>query len=130
MKTVKQTRREARQLFRLCLVEGRLDEGRIRLVVDRVMKTRRRGYLGLLSHFRRLVTLERARYTALVESAVPLPDELRASVNAGLERTYGPGITTSFVHNPALIGGMRIKIGSDVYDGSVRAGLAALEKRF
>ena len=30
----------------------------------------------------------------------------------------------------ALIGGLRIRVGSDVYDGSVRAGLAALEKHF
>ena len=74
MKTIKQTRREARQLFRFCLIDGRLDEGRIRLVVDRAMKTRHRGYLALLSHFRRLVKLEGSRYTALVESAVPLPD--------------------------------------------------------
>jgi len=130
MKTIKQIRREARQLFRLCLVDGRLDEGRARLVAERIMDTRHRGYVTLLSHFRRLVKLERARYTALVESAVPLPDELRATVNAGLERTYGPGIATSFVRNPALIGGMRIKVGSDVYDGSVRAGLASLEKSF
>ena len=43
---------------------------------------------------------------------------------------YGPGISTSFAHNPALIGGMRIHVGSDVYDGSVRAGLDALEKSF
>jgi F-type H+-transporting ATPase subunit delta len=130
MKTIRQTRREARQLFRLCLVNGRLDDGRTRLVLDRVMEARRRGYQALLSHFRRLVKLEIARYTALVESAVPLPEELRAGVKAGLERTYGPGVTTSFEHNPALIGGMRVKVGSDVYDGSVRAGLAALEKRF
>ena len=37
---------------------------------------------------------------------------------------------TIFGHRPALIGGMRIQVGSDVYDGSVRAGLAALEKKF
>jgi F-type H+-transporting ATPase subunit delta len=39
-------------------------------------------------------------------------------------------VSTSFAENPALIGGMRVKIGSDVYDGSVRAALEALEERF
>ncbi|HVP79079.1 MAG TPA: F0F1 ATP synthase subunit delta [Thermodesulfobacteriota bacterium] len=47
-----------------------------------------------------------------------------------MARAYGPGISASFVHNPGLIGGMRIKVGSDVYDGSVRARLAGLEKTF
>jgi F-type H+-transporting ATPase subunit delta len=61
---------------------------------------------------------------------MPLPEDLRASVQTGLARTYGPGISTSFAHNPELIGGMRIKVGSDVYDGSVRARLAELEKSF
>ena len=36
----------------------------------------------------------------------------------------------SFVENPSLIGGMRVRVGSDVYDGSVKAGLVALEKSF
>ena len=130
MKTTRQARQEAKQLFRLCLVNGRLDEGRTRLVVNRVIESGRRGSLAVLSHFQRLVRLEHARYTALIESAAPLPDELRVSVRSGLERVYGPGIATSFVQNPALIAGMRIKVGSDVYDGSVRARLAALEKRF
>jgi F-type H+-transporting ATPase subunit delta len=76
------------------------------------------------------VKLDLARHTAQVESAVPLPEDLRASVQAGLARTYGLGISASFAHNPGLIGGMRIKVGSDVYDGSVRARLAALEKGF
>ena len=35
-----------------------------------------------------------------------------------------------FAQNPALIGGMRIKVGSDVYDGSVQARLAALQESF
>jgi F-type H+-transporting ATPase subunit delta len=34
------------------------------------------------------------------------------------------------VLNPALIGGMRIQVSSDVYDGSVRAGLESLQKSF
>ena len=105
-----------------------VDESRTRQVVQRVIKAKRRGDLALLSHFRRLVKLECARHTAEVESAVPVPADLRASIQAGLARAYGPGISASFVHNPGLIGGMRIKVGSDVYDGSVRARLAGLEK--
>ncbi len=130
MKTTRQIKREAKRLFRLCLVNGLLDEGRARQVVQRVIQTKRRGGLALLSYFRRLVKLDSARQTAQVESVMPLPADLRASIQAGLARIYGPGISASFVHNPELIGGMRIKVGSDVYDGSVRARLAALEKGF
>jgi len=130
MKTNRQTKREAKRLFRFCLVNGLLDEARTRQVVQGIVDAKRRGGLALLSHFQRLVKLDLARRTAQVESAMPLPEDLRASVQAGLARTYGPGISASFAHNPGLIGGMRIKVGSDVYDGSVRARLAALEKGF
>ncbi len=130
MKTTRQTKREAKRLFRLCLVNGLLDEGCTRQVVQRIIDAKRRGGLALLSHFQRLVKLDCGRHIAEVESAMPLPADLRASIEAGLARTYGPGISASFAHNPALIGGMRIKVGSDVYDGSVRARLAALEKSF
>jgi F-type H+-transporting ATPase subunit delta len=130
MKTKRQTKRQAKRLFRLCLVNGLLDEGRTRQVVQRIVKANRRGGLALLSQFRRLVKLESAGHMAKVESAVPLPAELRDSIQAGLLRTYGPGISASFAQNPGLIGGIRIQVGSDVYDGSVRARLAALEKSF
>ncbi|HMK22682.1 MAG TPA: F0F1 ATP synthase subunit delta [Terriglobales bacterium] len=129
IRTSKQARRDAKQLFRLCLVDGRLDENRVRMAVQGVLQSRRRGYLTLLSYFQRLVKLDRARHTANVESAVPLPADLQASVRSGLEEMYGTGITTLFAHNPGLIGGMRVQVGSDVYDGSVQSELAALEKR-
>jgi len=130
MKTTKQTRREARQLFRLCLVNGSLDESRVRQVVERAIEGKRRGYVALLTHFERLVKLDRTRHTADVESAVPLPADFQASVQAGLQSVYGAGINILFAHRPALIGGMRIKVGSDVYDSSVRSKLAALERSF
>ncbi len=130
MKTIRQIKREAKRLFRLCLVNGSLDGGRTRKVVQRIIGDRRRGGLAVLSHFQRLVRLDCARHTAEVESAMPLPADLRARIEVGLARIYGPGIGASFAHNPGLIGGMRIKVGSDVYDGSVRARLAALEKGF
>ena len=130
MKTRRQIKREARRLFRLCLVNGLLDERRIQHVVQAVLASKRRGGYVLLANFLRWVKLDRARHTAEVESAAALPADLQASVVSGLGRLYGPGLSTSFAQNPTLIGGMRIRVASDVYDGSIRAGLAALEKRF
>src|SRR5262245_6507286 len=129
MKTSRQARRIARQLFDLCKVGGQVDPNRARRIAHRVAETRRRGSLAVLTDFVRLVRLDRDRHRALVESATALPDDLRNEVHANLARTYGARIETEFEVNPALIGGMRIKVGSDVYDASVRAKLAALEAR-
>jgi F-type H+-transporting ATPase subunit delta len=130
MKTIKQTKREAKRLFRLCFVNGLLDESRVRQVVQRIIEANRRGSRTLLQKFLYLMKLDRAWHTAEIESSLPLPDDLRASIQADLARLYGPGISALFAQNPALIGGMRVKVGSDVYDGSVKAGLDALEKSF
>jgi F-type H+-transporting ATPase subunit delta len=130
MRTIKQLRHEARQLFRLCLVKELLDEARVHQVVQQVLQVKRRDSFVLLSYFLRWVKLERSRHMAEIESATSLPADLQASVRANLERVYGPGMNTSYTINPALIGGMRIKVASDIYDGSVQAGLASLEKSF
>ena len=130
MKTPKQLHREAKQLFRLCLVGGLLDEARVREAVQMVLAANRRGGFVLLTYFRQLVKLERARHRAEVESASSLPASLQTTIVGNLERLYGPGMNTSFALNPALIGGMRIRVASDVYDGSVRGGLTSLEKSF
>jgi F-type H+-transporting ATPase subunit delta len=130
MKTARQAQREARQLFRLCLVNGSLDEARARRVVQRMLDRARPGGLSVLSRFGRLVRLDRLEHSAEVESAEPLTADLRASIHASLTRLYGQGMATSFAEDPTLIAGMRIKVGSDVYDGSVKGGLAALESRF
>jgi F-type H+-transporting ATPase subunit delta len=130
MKASKQARRDGLQLFRFCLIKGLLDEDRTRQVVQQIIAARPRGYLGTLSHFLRLVKLDCARHMAKVESALPLPGDLQTSVQTALAGLYGPGLATSFSDNLALIGGMRLQVGSDVYDGSVRGRLAALEKSF
>jgi F-type H+-transporting ATPase subunit delta len=130
MKSATEIKREAKHLFRLCFVNGSLDEDRVRGVLQGILGSKRRGSLPLAGQFQRLVSLDRLRHTAKVESAMPLSPELQANVHASLVRTYGPELKTSFAENPALIGGMRIKVGSDVYDGSIKAGLAALENSF
>ena len=129
MKSRVKARRAARALYRLCLVDGVLDAGRVRLVATRLAASRRRGALPVLLQFQRLVRLDTRRHTAVIETATPLPDAARASTASSLVQRYGSGLQTIFKENAALIGGMRVLVGSDVYDGSVRARLAALEAR-
>jgi F-type H+-transporting ATPase subunit delta len=129
MKVTKRTRKASRQLFQLCFVDGTLDDGRVRLVAKRLSESGARGSLSILSGFLRLVRLDRDRHLAVVESAASLTDDLRKSVQARLVMVYGAGLATSFRENADLIGGMRIKVGSDVYDGSIRRKLEALRAR-
>ena len=130
MKISKQARRDAKQLFRNCLVNGLLDENRVRQTVQLVLAQKPRGYLAIVSHFARLLKLDVARRTAKVESAIALPPALQETVKANLSRKYGAGCSLTFTQDPALIGGMRIQVGSDVYDGSVQARLAELQESF
>ena len=130
MKISKQARRDAKELFRSSIVNGVLDENRVRQVVSKVAEAKPRGFIGILTHFHRLVKLEVERRTAKVESAVPLSPEVQADVASRLGKIYGQGLNISFAQNPALLGGLRIKVGSDVYDGSVQARLENLMESF
>ena len=130
MKISKQARRDAKQLYQNCLVDGRLDDARVREAVKLVLEQKPRGWLATLTHFKRLVKLEVDRYTARVESPVPLDALEQGKVRAKVEEIYGTGLTFEFVQNTDLWGGLRVHVGSDVYDGSVEARLAALEQSF
>jgi len=102
----------------------------VRKVVKQVIVSGRRNSHAILAQLFRFVRLDQDRHTAKVESATPLSAELQAATRASLIRLYGPALATSFADRPSLIGGMRIQVGSDVYDGTVQSELAALERRF
>jgi F-type H+-transporting ATPase subunit delta len=107
-----------------------LDESLVRETVKTVIAKKPRGYVGILSHFQRLVRLDVERRSALVESATPLSEALTKSVKANLAQRYGQGVSVQFAVNPSLIGGLRVQVGSDVFDGSVKARLDELENNF
>lgn len=114
-------------MYRLCLVDGLLDESLARFVVQRTLEAGRHDGVGILGHFQRLVRLDRDRHTAHIESAVPLPADLRAQFEADVTRWFGRGVDAEFTENSELIGGVRMRVGSHIYDGSVRGRLAAIE---
>ena len=130
MKISKQAQRDARQLFRICQVNGLLDEKRVRLTLSLLAEKKPRGYLEILTRLHRLVKLNVEQHAAVVESATPLSAEAQAEVKSRLDDIYGAGLSFAFGENPALIGGLRIRVGSDLYDGSVKTRLDKLSQSF
>ena len=130
MKITKQARRGAKQLFQSCQVNGQLDNNRVRKAVQLLIEQKPRGYFAILQHIQRLVKLDEASRSARVESAVALGQAQRQDVRNSLNRLKGGNVTVEFATNPGLIGGMRVKIGDDVFDGSVKTRLTALSDNF
>lgn len=126
MKVSKQARRDGKTLFNACCVNGILDETRVRQAVTVVIAQKPRGYVSTLTHLQRLVKLDLERRTARVENAVESTPAQMESIKASLAQKYGPGMNVTFWVNPALLGGVKVKAGSDIYDGSVAGRLAAL----
>jgi F-type H+-transporting ATPase subunit delta len=130
MKISKLAQREARQLFRSCFVDGRLDEGRVRRAMTLLLEKKPRGFIEIMSRMHRLVKLELDQHTARVECAAPLDPAQQAHIAGQLKSLYGDGLDLTFAQNPSLIGGLRIQVGSNLYDGSVKARLELLEQSF
>ena len=127
MKISKEARRTSRQLFRACFEGGKLDENRVRSVVSLITDKKPRGYIAILENFTRLLRGETQRQSAIVESATPLSSDMRFQLNAGLTKKYGREMTLQFHEKPELLGGIRVKVGSDVWDGTVKARLENLK---
>ena len=130
MKSSKQSRRDAKQLFQSCQVDGALDEARVRQAVALLIEKKPRGYFGTLQELQRLVKLDVNNRSARVESAVALSEAQQQEVRASLGRLKGADVEVEFAENADLIGGMRVKLGDDVYDGSVKTRLSRLAESF
>jgi F-type H+-transporting ATPase subunit delta len=59
-----------------------------------------------------------------------LTDAQQQNIRESLGRLKDGEVTVEFAENAELIGGMRVKIGDDVFDGSVKTRLAALSESF
>jgi F-type H+-transporting ATPase subunit delta len=127
MKIPKDAKRNARRLFRGCFVNDVLDEARARAVVAAVVREKPRHFLAMLAVLQRLVRLEIARNTANIESATEIGADQRTAIQQRLQQVYHRPVAANFRVNPALIGGLRITVGSDVWDGSVAYRLESLK---
>ena len=129
MKINKETRQLARELLRSSFTDGQLDQGRISSLVKSLIEKKPRNYLKVLEAYKRLLRLEVEKRTATIETATELPPEAGAQIVANLKRKYGSDLAANFVVNKDLLGGMRIRVGSDVWDSSVRNRLHRLQQQ-
>lgn len=126
MKVNKEVRRIGKQLFRACFVDDQFDQKKALSLVQSVIAGRPRHYLAILSYFERLVRLESAKRTATILTSTTLEKKIEGEVRDEIKRRYPQVLRTDFAVDPALLGGMRIQVGSDVWDGTVRGRLNQL----
>ncbi len=129
MKINKEIRQLSRQLLRASFTDGQLDRGKISSLVQSLATKKPRHYLAILENYKRLIRLEVEKRHARIESAAELASEVKSRVLTNLQKKYSKDLTTEFVVNPQLLGGMRVRIGSDVWDGTVRSRLERLKQQ-
>ncbi len=129
MKINKEIRQLSRQMLRASFTDGQLDSGRIASLVESLIARKPRNCISILQNYRRLLRLEVEKRRARVETTSDLDQENSSKLIANLKKKYGEDLTTEFIVNPQLLGGMRIRVGSDVWDGTVRNRLERLQQQ-
>jgi len=128
MKIDRQSRQSAKKFFRACRKpDGSIDERSVREIIDLLAREKPRNYIAVMTQLCRLIELAVDESTVRIESALPLADR-GASVIADLEKRFGPASRTSYEENPALLGGLRIRRGNNIWDGSLSGRLNRLQQ--
>jgi len=126
MKVSKVAQSTARRIFRLCSQSGQMNEEHLRLAITKLTTEKPRDYRGMLQALRRLIRAEVAGKQVTVESATALDEATAVSLQTSLRQKYGEDLNFDFKTNPELLGGLRVRVGNDVFDGSVKARLQRL----
>jgi len=129
MKINKEIRQLSREMLRASFTDGQIDRGKITSLVESLIAKKPRRLVDILQYYKRLVRLEIEKRHARIESSTQVSPETSARIVENLKKKRGRDLTTEFVVNPDLLGGVRIRVGSDVWDGSVRDRLERLQKQ-
>jgi F-type H+-transporting ATPase subunit delta len=129
MKINKEVRQLSREMLRASFTDGQLDRGKIASLVQSLIARKPRHYIDVLQYYRRLLRLEIEKRNATIETADELRPGVKEQIVGNLKRKFGADLTTEFVVTPQLLGGMRVRVGSDVWDGSVRNRLERLQQQ-
>ena len=90
-------------------------------------QNRRLGQLGaVIRYFNLLAAHARGETTAEVTSAHPLNDDQVAALKANLAARLGRNVAVDLTVDPTILGGLVVKVGSQMIDGSIRTKLNTL----
>jgi F-type H+-transporting ATPase subunit delta len=106
------------------LLGGRAHPVTVRLVARLVAHPRGRSLEGGLEALSKLAAERRGRVVAVVTSAVPLSDQQRQRLGAALSKLYGRQVHLNLDVDPEVLGGISVRIGDEVIDGTVAKRLA------
>lgn len=81
----------------------------------------------IVAEFRRRLAAHRGEISAEVTSAEPLNDKHVSELKAALKAALGKDVALDTRVDPALIGGLIVKVGSRMIDGSLRTKLNSLK---
>lgn len=107
------------------LLEGKVSPTTYRLAVRLVANPRGRSVSAGLDEVGRQAAERRARLVALVTAAVPPTEEQRSRLSAALRSLYGKDVHLNVDLDPAVLGGLSVRIGDEIIDGTVATRLAA-----
>ncbi|KAF4406737.1 MULTISPECIES: F0F1 ATP synthase subunit delta [Streptomyces] len=111
------------------LLGGRANPVTERLVVRLVTQPRGRSLEGGLESLSKLAAERRNRMVAVVTTAVPLTDRQKERLAAGLAKLYGREMHLNLDVDPAVLGGISVRIGDEVIDGTVSDRLDEVSRR-
>jgi F-type H+-transporting ATPase subunit delta len=120
---------EHKQQLLDALLEGRITQPSLRLITQAAFHPRGRNLEASLEEYARLVAERRERLVAEVHVAADLSDDLRGRLAAALSAAYGHDVHLNVVLDPQVIGGMSVRIGDELIDGTMASRLAELRRR-
>ncbi|MDP2136780.1 MAG: F0F1 ATP synthase subunit delta [Candidatus Didemnitutus sp.] len=126
MAASKKTNLLAKQLFKLSLENGAVSPDRVHGVLGWIEKHAPRQALALLKVYHRQIATEFAKSRAIVEHAGPVTEATLKMIEGAMSQKYHRPITSHPQPNAALLAGLRVRIGSDVYESTVAGQLAEL----
>lgn len=130
MKVSKSQAAQARRIFSLCQVDGKIDGEKLRKAVTKISESKPRGYLELLTGLKRLIRLELESKQVTVTSAQDLDEETVGKLKKDLSSKYGDDLTFDFKTDASLLAGLKVRVGNDVWDGTVASRLKRLAETF
>lgn len=112
------------------LIGAKADSVSVRLIEQLVTVPRGRTVVGGLGELAAEAAKRRERSVATVVAPVPLSEEQEGRLAATLQRIYSRPIALHVEVDPDIQGGLVIKVGDEVIDGSATGRIDELRRRF